>query len=62
MEAEPAADAGNGRYQTPTGAPCPRSLGLDGTIAGSGDCHGCGYCLLLEAAAWPDWPDSTSDE
>ena len=41
------------RYQTPTGQPCPRSLQLDGTVWGTGDCQGCGYCLLLEAAAWP---------
>jgi len=39
-------------YRTPTGQPCPRSVQLDGTVCGSGDCHGCGYCLLLEAAAW----------
>ena len=41
------------RYQTPTGQPCPRSLRVDGTVWGSGDCQACGYCLLLEAAGWP---------
>lgn len=34
------------RYATPTGEPCPRSLRLDGTVEGSGDCHACGCCLL----------------
>ena len=23
------------------------SLLLDGRVAGTGDCHGCGFCLLL---------------
>ena len=34
------------RYATPTGEPCPRTVRLDGTIEGSGDCHACGCCLL----------------
>ena len=41
------------RYDTPTGLPCPRSLRLDGTIEGSGDCHGCGHCLGRQAQVWP---------
>ncbi len=35
------------RWATPTGDPCPRSLHLDGRVDGGGDCHGCGFCLLL---------------
>jgi hypothetical protein len=35
------------RWATPTGAPCPRSLGVDGDVVASGDCHGCGFCLLV---------------
>jgi hypothetical protein len=35
------------RWVTPTGAPCPRSQRADGSTVGSGDCHGCGFCLLL---------------
>lgn len=38
---------GQQRWCTPTGAPCPRSRRLDGGIEGTGDCHGCGICLLL---------------
>ena len=34
------------RFGTPTGAPCPRTVRLDGAVEGSGDCHGCGACLL----------------
>lgn len=41
------------RYATPTGAPCPRSLRIDGTVEGSGDCGACGCCLLLADQAWP---------
>jgi hypothetical protein len=40
------------RWATPTGEPCPRVKRLDGTIEGSGDCVGCGFCLLLLAAAY----------
>ncbi len=35
------------RWRTPTGDPCPRSQHMDGRVEGSGDCHGCGFCLLL---------------
>ena len=35
------------RWWTPTGEPCPRTERLDGTLEGSGDCVGCGFCLLL---------------
>jgi hypothetical protein len=35
------------RYDTPTGAPCPRMLREDGTVEGSGACLGCGTCLQL---------------
>lgn len=41
------------RYPTPTGEPCPRSLRLDGTVAGAAACHGCGYCLLLAGLVPP---------
>ncbi len=34
------------RYQTWNGEPCPRYLRVDGTVVGSGDCLGCGTCLL----------------
>lgn len=34
------------RHGTPTGAPCPRTLRVDGRVEGSGDCLGCGACLL----------------
>jgi hypothetical protein len=34
------------RYHTPTGEPCPRTVGVDGTVEG-GDCSCCGFCLLL---------------
>jgi hypothetical protein len=33
------------RFATPTGQPCPRSLHVDGTVEGAGDCLGCGTCL-----------------
>jgi hypothetical protein len=39
-------------YATPTGAPCPRCVRVDGTVEGSGDCLGCGYCVIVAAAAW----------
>jgi hypothetical protein len=55
--AEPATDAvstgDTTRYRTPTGEPCPRTVRLDGSIEGSGDCCCCGYCLAMETAAWP---------
>jgi hypothetical protein len=54
-------------YHTPTGAPCPRTIRLDGSVEGSGDCVGCGYCQLLVDAAWggddtttPTTPTTTS--
>ena len=50
------ADAHARRYETPTGAPCPRVVRKDGSIEGSGACCACGCCLLLLAAAWPDDP------
>jgi hypothetical protein len=34
------------RYATPNGAPCPRTVRVDGTVEGSGDCLGCGCCLV----------------
>jgi hypothetical protein len=27
---------------------------MDGTVEGNGDCVGCGFCLLLLAAAYGD--------
>lgn len=53
-EAVPEPAAAVDRFQTPTGAPCPRTLRPDGTVEGSGDCCACGYCVLLELGAWPD--------
>jgi hypothetical protein len=35
------------RWRTPTGEPCPRNVRVDGTIEGTGDCLGCGFCLLI---------------
>jgi hypothetical protein len=35
------------RWRTPTGQPCPRSQRLDGGVEGTGDCLGCGFCLLI---------------
>jgi len=43
----PEPEGGNGRWKTPTGEPCPRAQRVDGRIDGGGDCHGCGFCLLL---------------
>lgn len=40
------------RYATPTGACCLRSMRVDGTVAGSGDCEACGTCLLIAETAW----------
>jgi hypothetical protein len=37
------------RWSTPTGDPCPRTLRVDGSVVGTGDCTGCGFCLLLAA-------------
>lgn len=34
------------RHGTPTGEPCPRTVRVDGGIEGTGDCLGCGACLL----------------
>jgi hypothetical protein len=42
------------RFATATGEPCPRKVRLDGTLEGSGDCTGCGFCLLLLAAVYGD--------
>jgi hypothetical protein len=44
---DPARDTRRRRWGTPTGDPCPRSVYLDGRVAGTGDCQGCGFCLLL---------------
>ena len=41
------------RWATPTGDPCPRSQHLDGRVDGGGDCHGCGFCLLLAGLVEP---------
>jgi hypothetical protein len=41
-------------YATPTGAPCPRCVRVDGSVEGSGDCLGCGYCLIMANGAWSD--------
>lgn len=38
------------RYATPTGAPCPFTVRLDGAVEGDGACRGCGTCLL--GAGW----------
>lgn len=40
------------RYDTPTGQCCLRSVRVDGTVAGSGDCCACGTCLLVAERAW----------
>jgi hypothetical protein len=40
------------RYDTPTGQCCLRSVRVDGTVAGSGDCVACGTCVLLAQTAW----------
>lgn len=45
------------RYATPTGFPCPRVVRVDGTVEGSGDCLGCGVCMLLANLLDPDWPE-----
>ena len=42
------------RWATPTGEPCPRVVRVDGTLEGTGDCVGCGFCLLILEAAWGD--------
>ena len=34
-------------HATPTGAPCPRTVRLDGTVEGTGACFACGTCLLF---------------
>ena len=47
-------------YATPTGDACPRQLTSDGSLEGPGHCYGCGSCLLLEDAAWPDLEVGTS--
>jgi hypothetical protein len=44
------------RFATPTGAPCPRTVRLDGAIDGDGACHACGMglaCPLLDPWADP---------
>jgi hypothetical protein len=47
-------DTERGRWRTPTGDPCPRSQHLDGRVdSGGGDCHGCGFCLLLAGLMEP---------
>ena len=46
------------RYATPNGRACPRTVRTDGTVEGSGDCLGCGVCMLFaglldrEAQVW----------
>ena len=48
------------RWHTPTGDPCPRSQHLDGRVDSGGDCHGCGFCLLLAGlveVCGPQGPD-----
>jgi hypothetical protein len=40
------------RYATPTGEACARTVHVDGSVSGSGDCVGCGFCLLLLESAW----------
>jgi hypothetical protein len=42
------------RFATPTGAPCPRAVTIDGRVEGSGACCACGMCLLLADLAWPE--------
>lgn len=53
------------RYATPTGAPCPRVVRVDGTVLGSGACLGCGTCLLfgglVELSTWLEQPPAASD-
>ena len=47
--------AGERRYSTPTGQPCPRTVRVDGSVEGSGNCLGCGTCLQfgdLLGAGW----------
>jgi hypothetical protein len=41
------------RWQTPTGEPCPRVVRVDGTLEGSGDCVGCGFCHLIAGLVEP---------
>jgi hypothetical protein len=41
------------RWLTPTGEPCPRVVRVDGTLEGSGDCVGCGFCHLLSGLVDP---------
>lgn len=45
--AEPGRPATSPRYATPTGAPCPRAVRVDGSVDGTGACFGCGTCLLF---------------
>lgn len=50
IQASPAATAERAtprRWKTATGEPCPRAVRLDGGLEGSGDCMGCGMCLLF---------------
>ena len=52
-------------YATPNGCACPRTVRVDGTVEGSGDCLGCGVCMLFaglldrEAQVWSA-PSSTA--
>jgi hypothetical protein len=41
-------------FATPTGEACPRTVRIDGTVEGSGDCLGCGTCLQLAELAYPE--------
>jgi hypothetical protein len=47
-----AAGADARRYLTPTGDPCPRTVHVDGSVEGTGECLWCGYCILLAEAPW----------
>lgn len=47
-----ATTTGARRYATPTGEPCPRTVHVDGTVEGTGECLWCGFCLLIADAPW----------
>jgi len=49
--AETGPDEAPRRYATPTGDPCPRTVRVDGSVVGNGECLCCGFCLLI-AEAW----------
>jgi hypothetical protein len=48
------------RYATPTGEPCPRTVRVDGTVEGDGNCRGCGVCLQFGGLV--DLPNPPSPE